>query len=65
MLNFTISLVTSFQMRRTCFFISNCLNDDHMTAQVHHGWGELVPLVAVHGRFSYILILMASRDLGG
>ena len=29
------------------------LDDDHMTAEVHRRWGELVPLVAVHGRLSY------------
>ena len=26
------------------------LDDDHMTAEVHRRWGELVPLVAVHGQ---------------
>ena len=25
------------------------LDDDHMTAVVHHRWGELVPMVVVHG----------------
>ena len=29
------------------------LDYDHMTAEVHRRWGELVPLVAVHGRLSY------------
>ena len=29
------------------------LDDDHMTADVHRRWGELIPLVAVHGRLSY------------
>ena len=27
------------------------LNDDHMTAEVHRRWGEIVPLAADHGRF--------------
>ena len=33
------------------------LDDDHMTTEVHRRWvgggGEIVPLVAVHGRLSY------------
>ena len=29
------------------------LDDDHMTAILHRRWGELVPLVVVHGRLSY------------
>ena len=29
------------------------LDYDHMTAEVHRRWGELVHLVAVHGRLSY------------
>ena len=30
------------------------LDDDQMTVEVHRRWGgELVPLVAVHGRLSY------------
>ena len=30
------------------------LGDDHMTTVVHRIWGELNPLVAVHGPLSYI-----------
>ena len=47
-------LEASFLVHRAPFFRPKCLPlRGHMTAEVHRRWGgELVPLVAVHGRLS-------------
>ena len=56
-----VSLVASFRMHLACFFRPKCpillghdsLDDGHMTAEVHRILGgELVHLVAVHGRLT-------------